>query len=85
MGAVWDKQHRNHLFLRLNRNLWLCIVSPDLIAVRLIALGVVGVVSPSDVSSCIGVPQQLRRQQPAIVPVSSLCVESAFAEWVINI
>ena len=59
------------------------LVSPDLIAVRLIALGVVGVVSPIDVPSCIGVPKQLRVQQPAIVPVFSLYVESAFAEWVI--
>ena len=59
------------------------MVSPDLIAVRLIALGVVCVVSPGEVSSCFGVPKQLRVQQPAIVPVFSLCVESAFAEWVI--
>ena len=51
MGAVWGRQHRNHLFLCLNRHLWLCIVSPDLIAVQFIALGVVGVVSPSDDSS----------------------------------
>ena len=59
------------------------LVSPDLIAIRLIVLGVVGVVSPIDVPSCISVPKQLRVQQPAILPVFSLCVESAFAEWVI--
>ena len=68
---------RTHLFRHLNWYLWLYLVSPDCLAVRLIAPGVVGVVSPSKVSSCIGAPKQLHVQQPAIVPVSSLCVESA--------
>ena len=31
--------------------------------------------------SCIGAPKHLRVQQPVIVPVSSLCVESALAAF----
>ena len=79
ISAVWGKQHQNLLLHHLNRHLWLCLVSPDCLAVRLIALGVVNVASPSEISSCIGAPKQLRIQQPVIV--SSWCVESALATF----
>ena len=53
--------------------------SPGSLDVRLIARGVVGLVSSNEVPSCIGVPHQLHVQQPVIVQVLvfSLSVELA--------
>ena len=55
-----EVQYGTHRLRHLNRRLCLCLVWSDFLAVRLTAPGVVGVVTPTKVPTCMSAPKLLK-------------------------